>query len=1215
MTAVDPTIALRELLTAFEGDALERAIALARHLQTRAAVLQTREEKRQQAELERMLQSLEDRATLAQMTDQAFRARSPRRGAEQLTHILDVQGVPRFFGPVDRAMLKGFQSFGGHLPGVAMPLVKGKLRGETANVILPAEEEHLTGHLEKRRAHGIRMNVNLLGEALLGEDEARRRLESYLAALQLPAIEVISVKVSTLYSQLAPISRRHAVEILCDRMELLYRAAARSRFTRADGSEVPKFVYLDMEEYRDLEVTMDTFIETLSRPGLEGVDAGIALQAYLPDAFAAQLRINAWARERVAAGGAPVTIRLVKGANMEAERVAASIAGWPLATYADKLDTDANFKRMLHEALRPENLAAVHIGVATHSLFEAAYALVLAVERNALESMQFEMLEGMANHQRRALSELAQNLLLYAPATRREHFVNAIGYLIRRMDENTGPDNFLRHAFKLKVDSAEWEDLERGFRASFDRLDTVSAASRRTQDRNAPLAPAGPGPVSLEEFENEPDTDFSLPQNLAWAEAIVAGAGDRCGKAAAEIPLVVAGAELLEGREVRECRDPSRPGVVVGRYRQATGDDVDRALACAREDPTGWRTLDAAARGEVLAKVAHELRRGRGELMAAALADGGKLLTESDPEVSEAIDFAMFYAASAQALYELPGVVAAPKGVVVVVSPWNFPIAIPCGGVSAALAAGNTVILKPASHTVLVAYELCRCFWRAGVPREVLQLAPCAGADGGARLVSSPAVDAVILTGGTETALHMLEAKPDMHLLAETGGKNATIVTAMSDREQAIAHVLHSAFSHSGQKCSATSLLVLEAEVYDDPAFEEILCDAVRSIRVGSAWDLDTRMGPLIAPPSGDLERGLKELEESERWAVLPERREDNLNLWSPGVKWGTQPGSYTHRTELFGPVLAVMRADNLDHAIEIVNQTGYGLTAGLESLDERERELWLQRVRAGNLYANRVTTGAIVQRQPFGGVGKSAFGPGIKAGGPNYVAQLMTFEDVSGMATVEAEVTEPALAGLLHGLRADTAGILGPDQIERICAAIASYAAWNAREFGVAHDPQRLVGQDNLRHYRPVPALRVRVHPQDDPFELFARVAAARTVGCRITVSAPPGLDSKAVALLDALTEPWAAAIEFVEESDAELAQVVRAHQTDRLRYARPQRVPLEVRRAIGDSGIYVADAPVLADGRIELLWYVTEQSISSDYHRYGNLGARADEPRKPVQ
>jgi RHH-type proline utilization regulon transcriptional repressor/proline dehydrogenase/delta 1-pyrroline-5-carboxylate dehydrogenase len=285
---------------------------------------------------------------------------------------------------------------------------------------------------------------------------------------------------------------------------------------------------------------------------------------------------------------------------------------------------------------------------------------------------------------------------------------------------------------------------------------------------------------------------------------------------------------------------------------------------------------------------------------------------------------------------------------------------------------------------------------------------------------------------------------------------------------------------------------------------------------------------------------------------------------------------------------------------------------------------VWQGRIRAGNLYANRVTTGAIVQRQPFGGVGKSAFGPGIKAGGPNYVAQLMTFEDTSEAVAAETEVTDPALAGLRDALRAGPAAsphgpeafaVFSRGEAERICAAIASYTARSTQEFGVVHDPQRLVGQDNYRRYRPVPALRVRVHPDDDSFEIFARVAAARSVGCRVTVSTPPGLDAKAVVSLDALTEHWAAAIEFVEESDAELAEVVRARQTDRLRYARAQRVPVEVRRAIGDSGIYIADAPVSAEGRIELLWYVTEQSISIDYHRYGNLGARSHERRKPVQ
>jgi RHH-type proline utilization regulon transcriptional repressor/proline dehydrogenase/delta 1-pyrroline-5-carboxylate dehydrogenase len=657
--------------------------------------------------------------------------------------------------------------------------------------------------------------------------------------------------------------------------------------------------------------------------------------------------------------------------------------------------------------------------------------------------------------------------------------------------------------------------------------------------------------------------------------------------------------------------------VVVGRYRQAGDEDIDRAIACARKDPKGWRSMSHEDRGAVLARAAHELRRARGDLMGAAMANGGKLFTESDPEVSEAIDFVQFYAASARALASLTTVESEPIGVVVVVPPWNFPIAIPCGGVSASLAAGNTVILKPASNTVLVAWELCQAFWRAGVPKEVLQFVPCSGATGGARLVSSDDVDAVILTGGTDTALRMLEAKPDMRLLAETGGKNGTVVTAMSDREQAVKHVLHSAFSHSGQKCSATSLLVLEAEVFDDPKFKATLCDAVKSLRVGSAWDLSTKVGPVITPPSGDLEHGLKDLEDGESWAVLPENRDDNPCLWSPGVKWGTKPGSYTHMTEFFGPVLAVLRADDLHHAIEIVNQTGYGLTSGLESLDGREQEEWLEGIRAGNLYVNRVTTGAVVLRQPFGGVGKSAFGPGIKAGGPNYVAQLMHFSDRADAPAPEGALEMEPLVELSDAIDAHPAseGVLGPETIARVKRAMRSYDLRHAEEFGQKHDHFRLVGQDNFRRYRPVPALRVRVHSDDDAFEIFARVAAARVAGCHVIVSTPPNTRSESVALLDELTEAWAASIEFVWETDAELIEVIQKRQVDRVRYARPERVPIDVRKAIGDTGIYVADAPVLAEGRIELLWYVTEQSISDDYHRYGNLGARAEEERRPVR
>ena len=520
----------------FDPALIERAMALARELQERATALQTSAERRQQAELDRMLQTPEDKATLVQLTDRAFRARSAARIAEQFTHILDVQGVPRFFSPIDRALLRGFQTFGSWLPGVAVPLVKEHLQQETANVVLPAEPEVLVEHLQARQREGVRMNLNFLGEALLGEDEARRRLHAYAEALERPEIECLSVKISTLYSQISALAREQTVNVLCDRLEVLLRSAAATCFTRADGTETPKFLFLDMEEYRDMRLTAEAFMRTLGRPGLEQAHAGLALQAYLPDSARVLRELQAWAQRRVAAGGSAITVRIVKGANMEMERVEASVRGWAQAPFKTKAETDANYKRMLTESITPENLRAVRIGVASHNLFDVAYGLVLAESALAGDRVQFEMLEGMANHQRRALFEQTKHLLLYAPACRKEEFLNAIGYLIRRLDENTGPENFLRHAFRLRVGSREWETLERGFREAF-RFG-ISDAPRRTQNRLQPPASSPRTRQSWSDFENEPDTDFALPQNSEWAESLVRA------RLAVSVPLVVAGEKI-----------------------------------------------------------------------------------------------------------------------------------------------------------------------------------------------------------------------------------------------------------------------------------------------------------------------------------------------------------------------------------------------------------------------------------------------------------------------------------------------------------------------------------------------------------------------------------------------------------------------------------------------------------------------------------------------
>lgn len=1224
----------QELASCDPGDSqrvAQVAIRLARQLQIRAKQLQTPAERRQQAELDRMVQHPRDKATLTQLTDQAFRSEQAARAADQLVHILDVQGVPRFFSPLERTMLRGFQSFGEYLPGVAVPLVKEKMRQETANVILPAEPHLLRQHLEARRTEGLRMNVNLLGESLLGEQEAQRRLEAYLSLLQLPEIECVSVKISTLYSQISTLARNATIRTIADRLELLYRAALRYQFSRRDGSHVPKFVYLDMEEYRDMSLTAEVFQQTLERPGMEQVRAGIALQAYLPDSYDVQRQLTRWACARVESGAAPITIRIVKGANMEMERVEAALRGWPQAPYERKVDTDANYKRMVRFGLTPENITAVRLGIASHNLFEVSFAFVLAVcltqqsGDKFLPNIQFEMLEGMANHQRRALHELVDNLLLYAPACKQRDFIHAIGYLVRRMDENTGPDNFLRHAFKIEIDSPEWLKMEHMFLDSIALMDTVATTPRRAQDRRPESTQPSPA-THWSQLVNEPDTDFGLVQNSAWAADIIRQWQPRCDAQATTIPQSIAGHDVDGAGPLVESYDPSRPGVVVARYRQASAQQIIQALHCANEDPAGWRGTCSDQRYHLLRMAAQQIRLRRSDLIGAALADGGKTIAESDPEVSEAIDFVEFYALSALELQQNPAYRARSVGTVIVVSPWNFPIAIPCGGVAAALAAGNTVILKPASDTVLPARILCECFWQAGVSRESLQLVACSGSMAGEVLLAAPTIGAVILTGGTRTAQQILASQPALHLLAETGGKNATIVSSLSDRELAIKNVLHSAFSHAGQKCSATSLLLLEDEVYHDKDFRAGLTDAVQSLTVGTAWDLKTKMGPLIRPPTGDLQRGLKELEPGESWCVMPRQLGDNPCLVSPGVKWDVPAGGFTHQTELFGPVLGVMPYRHLHEAIDLVHRTGYGLTSGLESLDDREQTLWSSRLQAGNLYINRSTTGAIVLRQPFGGMGKSAFGPGIKAGGPNYVIPLMRFANLedppsdlhpAADSTTALAPLAPELEPLsifyeqLHMTDNRAASKLrehlSDHQWQQLLSAILDYDRFATQEIRQTHDSLRLLGQDNLRRYLPMTHVRIRITPSDSWLDIAARAVAVVAVGGRAALSHPAGVHQRAIDVFENLTQEWAGNMEFIEETDDELAAAIAAGQVDRVRYASSANVATVVRQAAVHQFVYVADAPISPIGRVELLWYVREQSVCVDYHRYGNLGFRA--------
>ena len=1194
------------------GSVLEKeALDLAAEWLKKADSLLSHDEKRFRKRMSAIIGNATDKIFLTEMIDQSFRSDNPARIGDQIAYLFKKYGTPRFFSFSDRILVKSFLSLGRHTPGLSVPLVMDQIRRETGGSIIQGDPGLLSAYLKEKQEAGFRVNLNHLGEAVLGETEALTRLHMYLADLKNPEIEQISVKISSIYSQVNPLAFGHTVDVLKQRLRQLYKTAAGLFFKDQNRDSRPKFVNLDMEDYRDLEITAAAFRAALEGPDFLSCSGGIALQAYLPDSFAMQQELTRWARKRVKQGSVPIKIRLVKGANMQMEMVEAAIRNWPLATYSGKTDTDANYKRMIDFGLRPENVEGVSLGIASHNLFDLAYAANLAKHRGTANGLIFEMLTGMADHMARALQLSGRNVLLYAPHTSRENFINAIAYLVRRLDENSGAENFLRHSFDLTPGSPEWEYLKQTFLASCRHMASVSSRPHRSQNRMKESFQIDSTGGGRRKFRNEPDTDWSLSANREWAEAIRKQWRKNPITPPVEIPLVLSGQEKFNSESTGQSGDPSRYAqkVVLARYAMATEADVEAAVAAAKADPDHWRTGTHEQRRAMLSGTAVEIRRMRGELIGAAAAETGKTFAEADAEVSEAIDFLEYYPYSIDALRLPENVRCTGRGAGIVVSPWNFPISIPCGGMAAALAAGNTVIFKPSSDAVLVGWTLYKAFRKAGFSANTLQFLPCPGSGAGRLLVGHPEIDFVIFTGGTETGLEIWKQRPDLFLAAETGGKNATIVTAMADRDQAVKNVIESAFSNAGQKCSATSLLILEKEVYEDPKFRKQLVDAAQSLNTGPIWAFTNRMGPLIRPPRDALKQALTRLEPGESWALEPHEFPDNPHLWTPGIKWDVSPGSSTHMTELFGPLLAVMRADDLDHAIALTHQTGYGLTSGLESLDEREHEKWKAGIKAGNLYINRSTTGAVVFRQPFGGMRKSALGPAIKAGGPNTVTQFMTFTETGYPQVPDESIHHPLLDRITkwrENLEPETRSRFAAD-LDKTIRAIRSYLFHAREEFRKEKDYFQLRGQDNIHRYLTIGKLVVRLHPQDTSFEILARVSAALIARCRLSVSVPPGF---AHPVLDFLRSSDMADLlsrtGVREETDAALSQ--RLPEIDRIRYAAPDRVPPELYRAAAEAGFYIARSPVLMEGRLELLHYYQNQSICFNYHRYGNLGRRGE-------
>ena len=1106
--------------------------------------------------------------------DRVVRPEDAAAAADALTHIAD--DVPDFLPWYLQTAVRAGGKLGKIAPGVVVPAARAALRAMVGHLVIDARDQHLGKAIQTLRSDGIQLNINLLGEAILGQREADHRIASTLALIERHDVDYVSIKVSATVAPHNPWAHEAAVEDIVTKLRPLYRAAMQA--------EPVTFINLDMEEYKDLELTLDVYRQLMTEPEFAHYESGIVLQAYLPDAYQSMVDLQEFAAERVAAGGAPIKVRVVKGANLPMERVQAAMRHWEQTVWPSKQDADTNYKRILNYALTPQHLASVRIGIAGQNLFDIALAYLVVQHRGIATNgpVDFEMLLGMATAQAEAVRADVGRLLLYTPVVHPDEFDVAISYLVRRLEEGASDENFMSAVFELEDESFFDREAER-FIASLAQLEyehDLQPQRRRTQNRQTEdfTEASSPG------FTNAPDTDPHLPANRTW------------------------GLNIIERMATSTLGED-----VVAAYQIETDDQLETAIAVAIDAGKAWQELSLTIRSQVLSRIGDHLAAARADLIEVMGAETGKTIDQADPEVSEGIDFARYYSRQCVELDNVPGATAHPVELIVAAPPWNFPTAIPTGSVTSALAAGSPVIFKPAPQAQRTGAVIVQAIWEAldefGLPHDIVTFLIAEESTIGTKLVSDPRVQRVMLTGGYETAQLFKTLRADMPLLGETSGKNAMIVTPSADLDLAVADVVDSAFGHAGQKCSAASLVILVGDTSVSRRFHRQLIDAVNSLVVDYPTNPQAQMGPVIDEPGEKLARGLTRLQAGQRWNLAPQPLDNSGRLYSPGVRSGVRPGSEYHMTEYFGPILGVMAAETLEEAIDYVNAVPYGLTSGIHSLDPVEIATWSEHIAAGNLYINRGITGAIVRRQPFGGWKRSAIGPGAKAGGPNFLIGLTDWYD--------KPMTLPQNRDELAGrLIASASRYLEEADAQWLAAAV-THDAQAVQMYAVQHDISNLQVEVNMLRYRPV---SVTLRLADTTSAGIARLLRLASAGIRVqeavatgegtgtlpqnTVSVPGETPRELAAffansnikIVFENTETWLQRV-------ASLTHVDPAAGPERIRLIGATETDATVRATVHSPETAVYTQPVTSAGRLEMLPFIREQSVTMTAHRFGTL------------
>ncbi|MBN3870388.1 L-glutamate gamma-semialdehyde dehydrogenase [Nostoc sp. JL33] len=883
------------------------------------------------------------------------------------------------------AALKGMLNFANpdSMPGQVAATTVGTAVETLAHKYISGENiKQVIKTVERLRKEKMAFTIDLLGEAVITEAEAQSYLERYLELIQqlveasknwtpIPAIDQadgelipkvqVSVKLTAFYSQFDPLDAKGSEERVSDRIRILLRRA----------KELGAAVHFDMEQYAYKDITLSILKKLLLEEEFrQRTDIGITIQAYLRDSEQDTKDVISWLKER----GYPLTIRLVKGAYWDQETIKAAQKHWLQPVYNEKAATDANFETITQLLL--ENHQYVYSAIGSHNVRSHSRAIAIAESLNVpRRRFELQVLYGMGDKVAKALVDKGYRVRVYCPYG---ELLPGMAYLIRRLLENTANSSFLRQ----NLENRPIEEL---------LAPPIVKEEKNVQTRLI----ASPH----SHFSGAADTDYAEEEVRTKTAQAFQSVRQQLGKT--YLPLI--NGEYVNPPEFVDSLNPSNFSEVVGKVGLISVEQAEQAMQAAKAAFPGWKKTPAKQRAEILRKAGDLMELRRAELSAWMVLEVGKPVKEADGEVSEAIDFCRYYADEMERLdkgvnYDIPGennrYIYQPRGIVVVISPWNFPLAIACGMTVAALVSGNCTLLKPAETSSVIAAKLTEILVDAGFPKGVFQYVPGKGSQVGAYLVNHSDTHVIAFTGSQEVGCRIYAEsailKPGQkhmkRVIAEMGGKNAIIVDESADLDQAVVGIVQSAFGYSGQKCSAASRVIVLQPIYD--AFVQRLVEATKSLNIGEAELPSTQVGPVIDANARDRIREYIQKGKAEAEVALELPAPEQGYFIGPVIFSEVSPNAVISQEEIFGPVLAVIRVKDFQEALAVANGTNYALTGGLYSRTPSHIQQAQTDFEVGNLYINRNITGAIVGRQPFGGFKLS--GVGSKAGGPDYLLQFL---------------------------------------------------------------------------------------------------------------------------------------------------------------------------------------------------------------------------------